>query len=228
MSNQSSNLPADSRRTREHVVLIHGLWMPARGMKKLARLLESRGYTTSIFSYRSVRDRFADHVPACAAHLQQVMETQNPKRLNIVGHSMGGLVALKTIRYCKQQGIALPPGRQVLLGSPLNGSLIAQQRTRSGAVLIGRSQATLAQPQIQLPGDRPTGVIAGSVSRGTGRWLSKLPSPNDGTVSVAETKLPLLTDHIVLGVSHSGMLLQAGVVTQIVHFLRHGYFQHCP
>ena len=48
--------------------------------------------------------------------------------------------------------------------------------------------------------------------------------PNDGTVAVSETRMPGATDHIVLPVSHMGMLLSARVAQETGHFLTQGHF----
>ena len=53
-----------------------------------------------------------------------------------------------------------------------------------------------------------------------------LPRPSDGVVSVAETAVPGMRDHIVLHVSHSGMLVSGAVARQICAFLRDGAFAH--
>jgi len=44
--------------------------------------------------------------------------------------------------------------------------------------------------------------------------------------SVEETRLPGMRDHIVLNVSHSGMLVSRAVAHQISTFLHDGTFEH--
>jgi hypothetical protein len=51
-----------------------------------------------------------------------------------------------------------------------------------------------------------------------------LPAPSDGVVSVEETRIAGMRDHIVLDVSHTGMLLSGAVARQICAFLRDGRF----
>jgi hypothetical protein len=73
---------------------------------------------------------------------------------------------------------------------------------------------------------RDVGVIAGSRPFGLGRIVVPgLPAPSDGVVSAAETRLPAMRDHIVLNVSHSGMLISRAVMRQICAFLRDGAFE---
>ena len=59
----------------------------------------------------------------------------------------------------------------------------------------------------------------GVVLRGSGQGP-------DGTVLVEETYLPGAKDHIVLSISHTGMLFSATVARQVACFLRDGRFDH--
>jgi hypothetical protein len=76
-----------------------------------------------------------------------------------------------------------------------------------------------------LPKDVTAGAIAGVGRVGIGRFFVELDEPNDGVVMVSETRVPGLSDHRVLAVSHSAMLIDRTVAHETVHFLRHGRFQ---
>jgi hypothetical protein len=69
------------------------------------------------------------------------------------------------------------------------------------------------------------GAIAGSEPFGLGPLFVSLPPPSDGVVTVEETRIPGLRDHIVLPVSHTGMLLSDAVAHQLTAFLRDGRFE---
>jgi hypothetical protein len=75
-------------------------------------------------------------------------------------------------------------------------------------------------------GSHDLGVIAGSLRMGIGMIIPGVPRPSDGTVAVEETRLEGMADHIVLPVSHFGMLLSSGVAKQTIHFLSNGFFKH--
>jgi hypothetical protein len=60
---------------------------------------------------------------------------------------------------------------------------------------------------------------------GTGQFFAHFDEENDGTVAVSETRIPGLTDHLVLPHSHFGMLLAADVAAQVACFLRTAAFQ---
>ena len=70
------------------------------------------------------------------------------------------------------------------------------------------------------------GVIAGSLGFGLGTLVAKLPAPHDGTVTVDETRCDSMTDHIVLPVSHTGMLTSFRVADEACRFLDTGRFTH--
>jgi hypothetical protein len=67
-------------------------------------------------------------------------------------------------------------------------------------------------------------MIAGTRRLGMGRFLAKLPLPNDGVVCLDETRMPGLRDHLTMPVSHTGMIVSAGVTRQVCNFLELGYF----
>ena len=68
-------------------------------------------------------------------------------------------------------------------------------------------------------------MVAGNVARGAGRLLARFDGPSDGTVAVAETRLPGLSDHVVVRASHSGLLFSDAAVRQAAVFLREGRFE---
>ncbi len=120
----------------------------------------------------------------------------------------------------------LPVRRVVCLGSPLCGSAAARGLAqRGGRWAMGRSAAILQQGFARWDGQAEIGQVAGNVARGIGRWLAPLDGGSDGTVALAETRLPGLRDHCVVRVSHSGLLRSPEAAAQALAFLRTGRFQ---
>ncbi|GAB2490501.1 alpha/beta hydrolase [Arenimonas alkanexedens] len=186
-------------------------------MLPLARRLRARGFSTEIFDYASLLHGPAPSVDRLAARL--LARPGGP--VHLVGHSLGGLVALETASSWH----GLPPGRIVCLGSPLAGSGAARGMARSHlGGLLGRSARLLKSGLYQLPQDREVGVIAGSRASGMGKLFGRFEGPNDGTVAVWETRLPGLTDHRVLPVSHTGMIFSTAVAALVASFLADGRF----
>ena len=214
-------------RTLRTVVFVHGLWMTGHESllmrRELKRLLDAEAV---VFSYRSV----ADDVAANAAALAQFLRAVESEQIHLVGHSLGGLVILKFLEHesARPSAPRLPPGRVVLMGSPLQGIAVARSLSRFpllkaalGRSIVGEAHA----PDVRRwGGARDVGVIAGSVSLGVGRLFADLPEPNDGTVAVEETMLDGAADHIVLPVSHTGMVFSPVVAQQTADFLQNGRF----
>jgi hypothetical protein len=57
-----------------------------------------------------------------------------------------------------------------------------------------------------------------------GQLVAHFDEACDGTVAVSETRLPGATQHLVLPVSHMGMLMSARVARETGLFLREGHF----
>jgi len=202
------------------VVVVHGLWYGRPGMLPLARRLKNLGWDCELFGYSSVFARPADNV----ARLAECAQRTGGDRLHFVGHSLGGLLILKML---VEAGEALPAGRVVLLGSPLKGSAVARHMAGNRALRpwVGRAEALLDHGMDRLPEGRQIAAIAGTSSFGAGRLIARLEKPHDGTVAVAETKVPGLVDHLELPVSHTGLVLSQKAAAAVDAFLRKGHFR---
>jgi pimeloyl-ACP methyl ester carboxylesterase len=203
------------------VILLHGLWMGGFVLGPMRHRLEDEHRLRVLtFSYPSVSATLGQTV----ARLRDLTREIATERLHFVGHSLGGVIVLELLRLTGD----LPPGRAVLLGSPLCGSTAATTIAHwpMGRSLLGRGLCEAVVDRNCLPWDgrREVGVIAGSTGVGLGRVFAHLDSEHDGTVRVEETRLPGITDHIVLPVTHTGMLISAEVAKQTAHFLREGRF----
>ena len=205
----------------ESVVLVHGLWMTGVESGLLRhRLVSDFGFDTQQFSYHAVRDGLDDNV----AYLRAFIRDTPGDTVHVVGHSLGGVLALHTLMQYPESRA----GRIVCIGSPLRGSAAARAVAGLpfGLDILGRTirEAVLSGGLPAYQGKRQVGVIAGTLGFGLGVVFEDLPEPNDGTVAVTETQLPGITDHIELRVSHTGLLVSRAVVEQTAWFLRHGVF----
>ena len=204
-----------------HVVYVHGLWLPGEESLILRhRLSREFGLTLQTFRYSAASATMSDITARLASF---VRELQVPA-VDFVGHSLGGLVIHRFLERFPDQ----PPGRVVFLGTPCVASRAAQRASRFAPVahLMGPSVAEeLLQPRERRWAQaRPLGIIAGNQPLGVGQLLADFTEENDGTVAVSETRMPGMSDHIVLPVSHLGMLLSARVARETGAFLSHGRF----
>ncbi len=209
----------------QHVILLHGLWMRGFALVMLHRRLIEAGLRVHRFDYLSVaatQQRILGRLQARMLGLAGEAE-----QVHLVGHSLGGLLAL---RACAEP-VGLPPGRIVCLGSPLKGSASARRFAgmgRAGEALLGHNRELLQQGFECWEGARAVGMIAGRMPLGLGTVLGPFEGEHDGTVAVAETRLPGLADHLVVEANHTGLLFSQEAAQQTARFLRQGCFEHPP
>ena len=200
------------------IALVHGLWNRGWMMASMAKRLRSLGHEVRVFSYPTRASDLDGH----ADDLRSFLLEEEKKELHLVGHSMGGLVILDMLsRYDD-----LPPGRVVMIGTPVKGSSVVKRLAKlpGQKFIFGEAREDLLQGYQLAPVGRETGMISGTRSFGLGQIAGKHDEPNDGTVCVSETRLEGLKDTLELEVSHSEMLVSAQVVVHVEQFLLSGSF----
>lgn len=200
------------------VVLVHGLWWGPWSMALLGRRLQREGFETHAFGYPTMRRSLRGN----AAALRDFIKGLDLDAVDLVGHSLGGLVILRML----DEYADIPPGRVVLLGCPVHGSSVGRRVAdkRLFRPLVGRARAALENGFSHAPPGRETGVIAGSRSVGVGRLFGPLEGPDDGTVTVAECRLEG-AEECLLPVTHTGLVTAPSVSVAVANFLRSGRFE---
>jgi pimeloyl-ACP methyl ester carboxylesterase len=202
----------------DHVILLHGLWMRGFTLAALRHRLEREGYVVQLHDYASV-------LRGPEVGIERLLERARrlkSKKIHFVGHSLGGLIALQALQNAPE----FARSRVVCLGSPLRGSAAARSVARlpGGSFVIGKSLDILRSGIERWEGPQAVGAIAGRLPIGFGFALGALTSPHDGTVSVAETELPGLTDHCIVPATHTGLLFSEEAAGQTIAFLRDARF----
>nr|WP_249159556.1 alpha/beta fold hydrolase [Bradyrhizobium tropiciagri] len=208
--------------------MLHGISRTARSFRRMELALQDAGFATLNLDYDSRRkplDALAEDIhPAIDPFANGLGGS-----IHFVCHSMGGLLARAYLARHR------PPrlGRVVMLGTPNGGSEIADRLKdfRAYRALFGpagqqlgtrRDPATTAL----LPAiDYSLGIIAGNRSIYPITSLP-LPRPHDGRVSVANTKLDGMADHIVIPASHPWLVRNGEAIVQTIMFLQAGTFRH--
>jgi len=203
------------------VVYVHGLWMPGQESLILRhRLAQEFDLTLHSFRYSAA----SSSMSAIAFQLEAFVHELDAPQLHFVGHSLGGLVIHRFLEHFPAQ----PVGRAVFLGTPCVASRAAERASRFAPIahLMGPSVAEeLLTPQARRwTHGRALGIVAGTQRIGFGQLIAGFDEQNDGTVAVSETRMPGAADHIVLPVSHFGMLLSGRVAHEIGVFLTQGRF----
>ena len=202
----------------EPVILLHGVWMRSPALLLLSNRLRARGFAPIRFDYASLFRTPSKSMEKLAMRLY----SYGKGPVHLVGHSLGGLMALETLnRYQK-----LPTGRVVCLGSPLAGSATARLlHEKHLSFMTGKSGPLLRGGLMHAPDDREVGVIAGAKGRGMGQIIRKFDGLHDGTVAVWETRIPGLREHLVVPVSHTGLVFSKEVAERTANFLENGCFE---
>lgn len=211
---------------RDAVLLLHGLWMNRLVMQYLSTSLQRAGFSTHTLAYRSMHGTLSEHRERLAHSLAELPE----ERVHLVGHSMGGVIAMDFLGHLERtgnEGVGQRMGRTLLLGSPVVDCGAAREfgESAGGRLMLGESMTVWREAfPLSVPPGREVAAIAGTEQLGLAQLFVNIPGDNDGVVSIAETRLAGLADHIVLPVSHTGMLFSSAVADQCAAFLKNGRF----
>ena len=222
-----SERPAPANPTRDGVVLLHGMSRTSRSFGKMQAALEAVGFATLNQDYASRRkalEALAEDIhPAIAGFANGIDGS-----VHFVCHSMGGLLARVYLARYRPQRL----GRVVMLGTPNGGSEIADRLKAFSAYRAffgpaGQQLGTLRDAAINsiLPSvDYSVGIIAGNRSIYPISSVV-LPKPHDGRVSVGNTGIDGMADHIVVGTSHPWLVRNREAIAQTIAFLSDGRFR---
>jgi pimeloyl-ACP methyl ester carboxylesterase len=203
------------------VILVHGLIRSSKSFDPMKAELEKAGYRVFGFDYPSTRVE----IPAAAEYLKQcVASLDGMTEINFVVHSMGGLVVRASLRDDPDPRI----GRIVMLAVPNLGARMANllQRHTLYRLVYGPAGQQLIEDEDGFISQLPIpacefALIAGA--RGTPAGYNPLiPGDDDGTISLACTRLPGAKDFMTVGALHSFLMSDPTVIAATVRFLRTG------
>jgi len=191
------------------VLLIHGYLATRGSLHLLETHLTMRGLI--VMSYPlggpiNIGD-IRDSAGLIARKVESIVAQTGIARVDIVGHSMGGLVGLD---YLKRLGGRHRVRRLVLLGTPAQGTWSALFGLVTAPLGLASLQLLPGSPFLRELSERPLPPGADVVSIGAVRdWLAP----------VASTVLDGVR-HISLPTGHSGLLVDAEVAEVVVEILR--------
>lgn len=208
----------------ECIILLHGLARTSSSMEKLQAALVRDGYSVVNYQYpsrkKNIQALAEEEIPLALA------KCVSAEKINFVTHSLGGIVLRQYLSVHTIPNL----GRTVMLGPPNKGSQVVDSlKSVPGYELIngpaGMQLGTNAEsiPVLLGRANFEVGIIAGTKS--INLILSTvLPNPDDGKVSVENTKLEGMADHITVPVSHPFLMKDTQVINQVLFFLRNGQF----
>lgn len=219
------SLPFYQAQAADCVILLHGLAKTNHSMSKIAKALDRAGFFTVNYGYPSrtnsidklARTSIDDAIQSCPA------ETN----IHFVTHSMGGILLRQYLKENTIQHL----GRVVMLAPPNQGSQIVDKLKHfpgfemingPAGLQLGTEKQSI--PNALGPAHFGVGIIAGSKTINP-ILSTMLPGLNDGKVTVENTKLEGMSDHIVMPVTHPFITKKNAVIKQVLFFLKYNRFE---
>jgi len=195
-------------------------------MRPMAEALQDAGFTTVNIDYPSQSGAIEEIAPVAVGLGLDECRKASATTIHFVTHSLGGIL----LRYESKHSVISDLGRVVMLGPPNQGSeIIDKTRDWPGfETLGGEAAAQLGTDADSVPAklgavEFELGVIAGT---GTINVFSSsmLPDPDDGKVSVANTRVDGMRDFLIVNNSHRYITRSDVVIRNTESFLRNGEF----
>jgi pimeloyl-ACP methyl ester carboxylesterase len=210
---------------KQSVVLLHGLMTKSYIMRYLAKKFNKAGYDVHLFDYNSIR-----YSEQTLAKLHALLQSLGNKPVSLVGHSMGGLVIRNYIDHYQKDTTLQSIQSVVTIATPHYQSLCAHNLANSffRKHLGSAGESGLTCDIAPWQGNIPMGCIAGLnkslLSANFFAIKHRHTGDYDGTVFLREAILENCHDFVTLKGSHTGMLFQANVARQCLHFLEKQQF----
>lgn len=207
-------------KSKEAVILIHGLYLNSLVMKNIEVDLENSGYKVYSYDYHTLN---FDDIKDVEKLRNFIKNNITEHKLHYIGHSMGGLlIRLYLNKYYRDK----KNGRVITLGTPHNTSNIAKKIKNSPfKVLIGSAGNYVLTEKIpDFPSVVEFGCIIGTQNIGLLNIISPEENEGDGVVSLKEAKIKSCKHYCYINTTHTGLLFNGKVNKNILYFLKNGFF----
>lgn len=204
------------------VILIHGILPAINPFADMQQRLRDAGFDATMVSYPSTHDTIEVHADGIDKLLNRLHET---KTISFVTHSMGGLVLRQLLASSAAWQKRISIDRAVMVAPPNQGSAIARtlKDFEPFKLLYGVSGQQLTPEMAQtLPGlNIPFIVIAGGLGDGAG-YNPILEGDDDGTVTVAETRLDGAENFYLVPDTHTAIGDNPRTIKMTIDYLKSG------
>ena len=202
---------ANTSKTRQIVVLLHGFAAHRSLMTPLAKRFRGAGYETINWGYNSWFKPIDFHAERLSQCVRLLDSEEDVAAIHFVTHSMGCIVA----RAALASSLPSKTGRWVMLAPPNKGSFIANSVPtvlKKWMKPIDQLQAKSDSyvNQLPMPQDVETGIVQATL---------------DFIVAEPLTYLDVEQDRLVVPGLHSQLLFRDDVARNAKHFLEFGQFE---
>jgi len=212
---------------QECVVVLHGLARTSLSMEAMAEALEEAGFVAVNIDYPSRQHPIEVLAPMAIGKGLVLCEAAGAtEKTHFVAHSLGGILVRKYLNDKEIENL----GRVVMLGPPNQGSKAVDELGDMPGVgwVNGPAGRQLGKgpdsvPLALGPADFELGVIAGNRSIDP-ITSAVLDDPDDGKVSVPDTKLDGMDDFVIVEHSHAFMMRMQEPIALTIRFLNTGSF----
>jgi hypothetical protein len=216
--------------TNECVILLHGLARTSKAMEPLAKYLKEADYKVVNVDYPSREFAIETLAEKAINPALENCRREKPSAIHFVTHSLGGILVRQ---YMSNHQIP-ELKRVVMLAPPNQGSQVVDDYKKlppfgwmNGPAGLQLGTDKNSAPKQLGAVNFDLGVIAGTRTFNPILSLS-LPNPDDGKVSVENTKVEGMHDFITLPVSHPFIMKNKRAMMQVTHYLQKGKFDHTP
>ena len=211
------------------MILLHGMARSASSMASMADAIDAAGFTVINVDYPSREYPIEELAPmAVGEGLMRCEAAGATAKTHFVAHSLGGILVRKYLKDNKIENL----GRVVMLGPPNQGSKAIDELGDLPGFdwLNGPAGRQLGKGPQSVPlqlgaANFELGIIAGNRSIDP-ITSAVLDDPDDGKVSVADTKLEGMDDFIIVEHSHAFMMRLQRPIELTIQFLKYGYFEN--
>ena len=210
----------------ESVVCVHGFFRSYKNMIPLGNTLKDAGFEVYLWDYQSRKKNIEEHAEQLVDVVRQIAYRNPGKPIHFVGHSLGGIIIRSMINHpnCPKEAKI---GKTVLLATPNKGASLARYFKNSlfAKCLFGdkagKQLLTFDEEDVNKLGTFPPSmkvmVIAGNKkTKSFQKWIH---APNDGKVTVDETRLNSEHIHHTINVSHHWIMTSREVIAITKNFL---------
>lgn len=224
-----------SLQAEESVVCLHGFFRSFRCMIPMANVLRDKGLHVYLWDYPGRKKTIEQHAEVLVGVLNAIAQKNPDEPIHFVSHSLGGLIVRSAVNHpqCPKEA---KMGKAILLAPPNRGAIMARTLNDYAPMRwifgnkAGLQLLTYDEEEMARLGDFPDSmdvlVIAGK--RGGGLLDIWVKEPNDGKVTVEETRLNCPHRHLILDVGHSWIMTSRETIGIATDFLFNIGQDHAP